>query len=642
MELELDSSSDFSSGAVISEQYSIDHSTQIIRTYLAAIPPRGHQPGGYFALQYSGSLSDPINAQASADDVRIALEGLPGIETVRVKRGLSYMTIPNICVDVASGSSLVSCSSACAPCDFSGEGVSAGQLIRLEGEWFRVHTAYDGVQESFDLATVQDSSIKKSYVGDTSLNGEGVQAWAGGYEWTVDLLRTSSSEATTPLSSPPHQMLPRAMSIDITSKNCDRCLYVSGLSPGVQYHIRGRANNANGWSGYGSDLASGTPRAIPSAPTHVVVSAVSGECLEVSFNAPLYGEPISSYIVQWDFDRDFVNAEDPSASCSSSRYGSCQSPHSPPSIHLVCGLLASEQYHVRLAARNDIEVQNIYPSGSPRDNTVWSSLVTATPEDQVPDPPTSLDAASLGHDSMQLLFEWPVRDGGREISEFVVAYDTTDDFSSAVEVEIPASIPLLLPNSGGKYVLDLTPSSPPLVSGSMYHVRISAQNEVGTGTASFPTTVIPSGPPRPPFAASLATLSISQSEPVTTATVSWVPPLFDGGYPIDGYFVEWWSKDVISEIQIIRLTYTIPLVDSTFTLSFSPGPAVKKETSNLPWNASADLVRRAILNLGWDENDDLFLVSDIEVSRTALANGFQWTVTFGQNGDQVTKTMAIK
>lgn len=73
---------------------------------------------------------------------------------------------------------------------------------------------------------------------------------------------------------------------------------------------------------------------------------------------------------------------------------------------------------------------------------------------------------------------------------------------------------------------------------------------------------------------------------------------------------------------------------STFTLSFSPSPTVKKETSSLPWDASADLVRREILNLGWDPNDDLLLIADVKVTRSSLANGYQWSITFGDNSDR--------
>ena len=111
---------------------------------------------------------------------------------------------------------------------------------------------------------------------------------------------------------------------------------------------------------------------------------------------------------------------------------------------------------------------------------------------------------------------------------------------------------------------------------------------------------------------------------MTEASVSWASPHSNGGYLINGYFVEWWSKDKLSEIQVVRLRYTSPLSRSTFTLSFSPSPTVKKETSNFPW-----LVRRELLNLGWDQDNDLELISDVKVSRSSLANGYRWSIMFG-------------
>ena len=82
--------------------------------------------------------------------------------------------------------------------------------------------------------------------------------------------------------------------------------------------------------------------------------------------------------------------------------------------------------------------------------------------------------------------------------------------------------------------------------------------------------------------------------------------------------VEWLTKSRNPEIQTVRLQYRTLLSDTTFTLSFSPSPILKKATSNLPWDSPADLVRRELLNLGWDESDDSSLFSDVEVSRTTI------------------------
>lgn len=636
--IDLSTSAEFI-GSIRSYRYIPEYNTQIIRiSYMGDFPT---QPlSGYFNVAYDGVLSVPINADASAGSVRKSLEDLPGIVTAGVDRSYASQVVDGVCVDVAIGSSTVKCSSFCTPCSFGSRGIKANQLIKLADQWFRVSSSYDGVQESFTITSSTDSFVEALYFGHNHLVGQELYIWIGGYEWVVQLHRVLGE--VKPLTSPSHHLLPREAAIEITTANCNQCIYVDNLMPDTQYFIRARAKNSRGWSEYG-DAITGTPRAIPSAPTNVHVNVISGGCLEVEFDSPVYGDPLTAFVVQWDFNQLFGHSQDALlSSCASLRFGSCVlGVGTSPNKHEICGLLESEVYFVRVAARNSVQAQSIHPSGYPADNTNWSGVVSAVPIDQVPVPPLSLKAIVLGYDRIQLSFDWPRRDGGKEISEFIVSYDTSADFSSANQMRIASSIPQKIPNNSNTFIFDFSPTTPPLKSGSTYFIKMSAVNEIGAGTASEVASVTPSGPPSPPMAAILTTLPYSDL-PITEATISWLPPGSSGGYPIDGYSVEWWCGDNIPEIQIVRLRYTSILVQSTFTLSFSPTPTVKKETSNLPWNASADLVRRELLNLGWDEDEDIALISDVKVTRSSIANGYQWAITFGDNpnrntndGDQV-------
>ncbi|KAL3761394.1 hypothetical protein ACHAW5_005766 [Stephanodiscus triporus] len=623
--IEFSSRIEFTATSTFYHQYFPDYSTQIIRTsYVGESPLR--QLSGYFNVAYDGSLSAPINVHATADNVRDILEDLPGIDTVGVERQFASQVVYGVCIDAQIGYSLIKCSKACSPCGFGAEGIKANQLIRVGEVWYRVSSAYDGVQESFEIATVADSSINVPYVGDTDLDEWDLFVWTGGYEWLVSFY--SVIGAAKPLTAPVHHMLPHQAAVEIATQDCNACIIVDNLSPDTQYYVRARTKNRRGWSVY-SDIISETPKGIPSSPTNIDVNAVSGECLEVEFDPPVYGEPLISFVVQWDYSELFTHADDDSsASCTSHRYGSCDLGvgGSPPIKHEICGLLESEEYFVRVAAMNSVLTQ---------DNTNWSGMASTVPVDQVPDPPVSLNVEVLGYDGVQISFDWPKRNGGKEISQFVVTYDTTEDFSSANQMVISPTLPRKIPNNGDKCVFDFVPTNPPLNVGFTYFIKMNAVNSVGTGIASAILSVMPSGPPFPPSAAVLTTLQYSEL-PVTEASVSWasVPTVSNGGYPIDGYFVEWWSRDKLPEIQVVRLHYTSPLSRSTFTLSFSPSPTVKKETSNLPWNASAGLLRREILNLGWDQDDDLVLISDVKVARSSLANGYQWSITFGDNPDR--------
>jgi hypothetical protein len=619
-------------GNLVKTSHYPDYSTQIIRTSHGA-SAHMYPLGGYFHIEYDGFISSPLSARATAYDVRVALENLPGIITAGVERTFASQEVSNACIDVVIGTSTVHCSSSCSPCNFKSKGIVANQLIKIGNQWFRVSSAYDGLEESFTLASDTDSFVSKQYVdGDTIRDGL-LLAWTGGYEWTVSLMSVVGNNVM-PLAAPVHHLLPSDAALDISIKNCDRCMYINGLTSGIEYSIRGKVKNSRGNSDY-SDVIAAIPRGIPTVPVNVQVDALSGTCLEVIFDPPIYGTPFTSFTVQWDFSDLFTNAQGNSASCSSLRYGSCAIPMDGPSPfrYEICGLSSSESYHVRVSVANDVEVQAIYPSGNPKDNTNWAVSPPTVPVDQVPDAPFLMSALVLGQNGVQLLFDWPIRNGGQEILQFVVIYDVSEDFSASNELVLDATLPQVIPASGKQFVFDFVPSTPELVAGERYYIKLVAVNSVGAGSASSVVSVVPSGPPNPPKAAVLSTLTSSEF-PITEATISWASPMLNGGYPVDGYVVEWWSKEKRPEVQVVRLQYNSILSETTFTLGFSPSPTLKKITSSLPWNAPADLVRRELLNLGWDESDDSSLLSDVQVTRTALAKGYQWSITFGNNPDR--------
>jgi len=420
--VELSPSIDFT-GTTTSFKCLPDYSTQIIRTsYTGLSPPQ--QLVGYFNVVYDGSLSDPINAHASADEVRDALEGLPGIETVSVERDFASKVLPDVCIDATAGSTLVECSSACSPCNFGSKGITANQLVRVGERWYRVSSAYDGIQESFDLSTVGDSLIKTSFVGENSLTEWQLKLWTGGYEWVVSL--HSVDGEVKPFSTPAHHMLPHQASIEIATQDCNKCMYVDNLSPDTQYYIRARAKNERGWSEY-SDVISETPRAIPSAPTRLHVSPISGECLEVQFDPPVYGEPITSYVVQWDYidNPAFQNAQGLEAGCSSLRYGSCtiSEPGAPPPIkHEICGLVESEEIFVRVAAINGVD-----PSF--RSVAIGDVFSLQTPGDQYT---TTIELRHVPSDPTNFAVHWKVDGDVHLDSRYKLEVSTSADFSDDV------------------------------------------------------------------------------------------------------------------------------------------------------------------------------------------------------------------
>ena len=163
-------------------------------------------------------------------------------------------------------------------------------------------------------------------------------------------------------------------------------------------------------------------------------------------------------------------------------------------------------------------------------------------------------------------------------------------------------------------IYTLQPLIDQLSSWKTYYVRFEVTNSVGPSEKSAPLSVTLNGPPMAPRQGIL-TASSSSPEPITSATVSWNAPLPSlTNDIINGYIVEWWTMDKSPEIQAIRLQYTSTLENTMFSLSFTTSPILKRVTSMIPWDASESLVRRELMNLGWDQTSDQRMIDNIQVS----------------------------
>lgn len=102
---------------------------------------------GTFRLEFNGETTPLINAAASAEELRSALETLDGITTTAVSRDYAVAVVSEDSeLDVTFGSQSVQCSSSSSDgdndvsCDKS---FSACQLLRLEGVWYRVKASFE-------------------------------------------------------------------------------------------------------------------------------------------------------------------------------------------------------------------------------------------------------------------------------------------------------------------------------------------------------------------------------------------------------------------------------------------------------------------------------------------------------------------
>lgn len=124
---------------------------------------------GTFQLTFNGETTSVINAAASAEELRSALEALASVNTVAVSRDYSVTPVGGdtgeIGLDITFGSQSVQCSSGAGTvdepsCDYS---FSACQLLRLEGVWYRV-------KSSFEADNTGEASLRSDHLLPTRLS----------------------------------------------------------------------------------------------------------------------------------------------------------------------------------------------------------------------------------------------------------------------------------------------------------------------------------------------------------------------------------------------------------------------------------------------------------------------------------------
>jgi hypothetical protein len=170
-----------------------------------------------------------------------------------------------------------------------------------------------------------------------------------------------------------------------------------------------------------------------------------------------------------------------------------------------------------------------------------------------------------------------------------------------------------------------------LLAGASYTMRVSAKNDRGYGYSinANPITPSPTGvlPGRP---TSVARLGYSG----TSFELYYNDPAWDGGSDITKYTVEldtsasfnsakYVSTDVaiVNEVQSVKTVFSREAArGGTFELLWG-----RKRTTPLAWNAQAEDVSEAIRIVTGAYNQ---ATNPVEVSRSALNNGYEWLITF--------------
>ncbi|KAH8048885.1 serine/threonine kinase [Aureococcus anophagefferens] len=87
-----------------------------------------------------------------------------------------------------------------------------------------------------------------------------------------------------------------------------------------------------------------------------------------------------------------------------------------------------------------------------------------------------------------------------------------------------------------------------LDAGKEYFARVTAYNSAGYGPVSSVATATPRTQPGLPGTVAVAVAS------GTSLDVTWTPPNDDGGAPVLGYDIEWYSEETQDEVQVVTLS----------------------------------------------------------------------------------------
>ncbi|KAH9133873.1 hypothetical protein LEN26_006954, partial [Aphanomyces euteiches] len=192
-------------------------------------------------------------------------------------------------------------------------------------------------------------------------------------------------------------------------------------------------------------------------------------------------------------------------------------------------------------------------------------------------------------------------------------------------LETPGRLPVMSSTLYGSNIINVNSTSqmsvqytiPSLIVGAYYYVRVSAwngfQNTFGSAQYSTPPVEAPQLPPGSPLSL------VVEANSTQSLSVSWAPPLSDGGSPIIGYTIEWDTMPPpVYEVQQVIINATGTL-SGYFTLSYS-----NYRTTNLQWNAQSDLVASAL--------NALPSIGGVNVSRSSLGQfGYIWNISFVAN-----------
>jgi len=330
---------------------------------------------------------------------------------------------------------------------------------------------------------------------------------------------------------------------------------IQGLANASTYDIQVAAVNSLGTGPYSSSVL-GMTFAPPKSPTDLQGTRGNTQ-VSLKWTAPNNngGTPITGYLVE--------------RSTGSSGQWTQTLTGSTEASFVVTGLTNGILYYFRVSG------VNIVGTGTP------STTLSVTPS-TIPGP--SVITSSTSYSNQQSLVKWaePVNTGGAPILSYNLQYSSTNTTGSW----LPTT-----PYSFSASTISYTFTG--LTNGTRYYFQVQAVNLNGLGPYSAQTsnsTAIPATTPDPP-------INLSTTAGINSISVSWNPPVNDGGAIISSYTLQyrtgagnWTTIPLISQPQYIitglnqSTTYDIQVAAINVVGTGSYSIIVNGQTDSTPNN----------------------------------------------------------
>jgi len=390
----------------------------------------------------------------------------------------------------------------------------------------------NGISYTFSIVAINDvgtssPSIASNFVTPMTVPGAPttVTAVAGNTQATVSFVSPSSSGGS-PITSYTVTSSPGG----ITSSSSTSPIIINGLTNGQTYTFTVKATNVVGDGPASSPSNSVTPYTVPDAPTGLTPIAGNTE-VNLNWVAPVWngGSAITDYVVQFKL----------SASSSWSTFADGIS--IVPSA-TVSGLLNGQSYDFRVSA------VNLAGQGNP------SAQTTAVPV-SVPDAPTNIFATSSN---------------AQATITFTAPFDEGSPITSYIITSSPGNISTTTTSTTG-IITGLT-------NGIAYTFTVKAINSIGTGPASTSSNSVT------PMTIPGAPINVSAVPGNTQATVSFIPPVSDGGSTILYYTITSSPGNISTTTSTTTGIVTGLTKGSTYTFTVTATNSVGAGPTSLPSN----------------------------------------------------------